>query len=707
MNKLLLAVSFLLTAFALSAKDVELDYPNSPYADEATHKADRMEFIRETKPGDWKSYKRYIDNNGAYNSKTSAARDSLYNYCKKHQTLEAIDYAIRNLSDSDRKRFLVLMHGIYANASVSTEDNDDNSISGFVANLSKFYEDYGAYGANNLDSKSKDAYLVENYNNMSLNEVIHKSAPYSFSLQLLTIALSDKIKNKEWHAVLDILNSYADDFGDDVDFNKLKKTISAQSDPSVKVYAMGKNINAPEGSAYSPCISANSKTLLFCGKDRNDNIGGEDIFISHLKNEGWTKSVAMTDLCSEYYNESPKGMSADGTKILLFISGRLYESQKTKAGWTEPEELSANINIAEWQSDAMITSDGKAMLFAARAKSDHEINESINIFVSTLGEDGNWSEPVDLGPTVNTAFKERSPFLHPDMKTLYFASEGHGSLGGFDVYKTTRLYDDSWTDWSEPENLGKDVNTVGSDWGYKISTDGKTAFFSKELESGEKIHYLDLPKSMRPQPVATISGKLQDSDGNPIQTSIDWEDLETHQQVGQSETDPEDGSYFIVLPEGKNYGYYVNDTTYFPVANNIDLRGKDVNMQIEHPIEVVSIEKMTENSIPMTLNNLFFNTDEYVLLPASINELQRVAALIKKVGRKVEISGHTDDVGTAEYNKELSEKRAGAVRDYLIGQGISADLLVAKGYGKSKPVTNSKTVAGRQKNRRVEMRFLK
>ncbi|MBP5659534.1 MAG: OmpA family protein [Paludibacteraceae bacterium] len=292
------------------------------------------------------------------------------------------------------------------------------------------------------------------------------------------------------------------------------------------------------------------------------------------------------------------------------------------------------------------------------------------------------------------------------MKTLYFCSEGHSSMGGTDVFVSKRLSERSWTEWSEPVNMGKAVNSAGNECWYKISTDGSLAYFSKRENKQNDIYQLSIPEHLRPQPVATISGRVVDSNGNPVVTVIRWENLETQRFVGHTRTNPEDGQFFIALPEGKNYGYYIYNEKLFPVSDNIDLRKSDQFISVENNITVTTIKEMIENETPIALNNLFFDTGKWFLLPASISELNRVATIIRQQGIPVEISGHTDDVGDDESNRILSERRANAVRDYLLKAGIDSKLLTAHGYGESRPVATNKTPEGRQKNRRVELKFI-
>jgi outer membrane protein OmpA-like peptidoglycan-associated protein len=206
--------------------------------------------------------------------------------------------------------------------------------------------------------------------------------------------------------------------------------------------------------------------------------------------------------------------------------------------------------------------------------------------------------------------------------------------------------------------------------------------------------------------VVTISGTITDTEKRPVATEIRWEDLETGENVGQSKSNPADGTYFIVLPMGKMYGYYVNKPEYYPVANNIDLRKMTEVREIVEDITLVSIKQMVEEGVSVTMNNIFFDFDKSDILPYSIPELKRVAKIITAAGQKVEIAGHTDSVGDDQYNQVLSEKRAAAVKAFLVGEGCDADRLITVGYGRSKPVESNESDEGRAKNRRVEMRFV-
>lgn len=676
-------------------------YPYAPQAKSAQDKIYFMAYAEAEKQGTEDAYRDFAQRypNSPKRDEALQRAEAVHNAdllatLPSHPDIPTLEQAISSWTGPARDSCLLMLHDIYA----SSYD---------ITDLRDFYEDYGDEPFLK-DLKAHDMAAIEasEESYYDSDAFIRATAPYPSALLALRNGVSSYMASGQWSEAKRIVASYTDVFGNDHAYRDFLRILSEPYDKSIKPVNLGKNINTSDGE-YVPVISADGKTLFFTGQYRNDNLGGEDIFVSHMTTKGWGKAQRLQDINTYYGNEGAMALSADGTAMTLFQNGKLCQSVKNRYGWGNPEPLSDNINISNWQCDAMYSSDGKAMLFVANKQTEYEQSESMNIYVSLLDEDGNWGPPIDLGPTINTSLDDRAPFLHPDMKTLYFSSQGHSSIGDFDVFMSTRLSEDSWTEWSEPINLGKEINSLSSDCWYKISTDGKTAYFSKGHGNDADVYSLNMPAHLRPRPVATISGKLRDAHGNPVVTTLRWEDLESREQVGQSHTDPQDGSYFIVLPTGKNYGYYIDDDEYFPVAENIDLRNTDEAVQIEDNVTVATFEQMIEEEIPMPLNNLFFDTGKYDLLPPSIAELQRVIAILQTRKLKVEISGHTDDVGTDADNQILSERRAEAVRNYLVENGIAAELLTTKGYGESRPVATNKTAFGRRKNRRVEIKFVK
>ena len=316
--------------------------------------------------------------------------------------------------------------------------------------------------------------------------------------------------------------------------------------------------------------------MFFSAKGRSDNLGREDIYFSKKINGQWTAARILDGINTSIHSEAPEAISVDGTKMLIFKGGKLTYSDKTDEGWSNITRLPSIINKNSWQADASISSDGKAILFTSKRENivGTPDRNNLDIYVALSNSDGKWEKVINLGPTVNTPRIDRSPYLHPDMKTLYFSSVGHGGLGGMDVFKTTRL-DDSWTNWSTPINLGKEINTIESDWGYKVSTDGNIAYFNSTTNDGdEDIFQIGLPQNMRPEQVSTLAGVLLDSNGLPIEADIIIEDLSNGKKVMELKSDPNSGEFFAVLPENKKYSYYIKkENFHWPCSSYwIDLK---------------------------------------------------------------------------------------------------------------------------------------
>ena len=429
-------------------------------------------------------------------------------------------------------------------------------------------------------------------------------------------------------------------------------------------------------------------------------------------------------------DETIDNIKADGNDILLsgtfegtFGLFDIYHVQRTVNGWGSLEHYPYPINTRWVDEGANLTSDGKALLFTSdRPGGTGEfhpygsqfhggLNGNMDIYVC-LKTDSGWSAPINLGTTINTPYAERSPYLHPDGKTLYFSSDGHPGLGRIDVFKSIRLREDSWTEWSEPVNLGKEINTILDDWGYKVSVTGDSAFFAgKNRTEGYgdwDLYSVTLPKISKPAQVVTIKGKVTDTKGNFLSAEIKWEDLSTGKNAGSLTSNPEDGSYIIMLPLGKNYGYYAEKQGFYPSSQNINLKKAEEGSVINEDIVLTSLKEMKEEKAKVRINNIFFDFDEYSLLPESSPELDRLAALLQSNNElEVEIDGHTDIVGKGEYNFDLSLKRAEIVRDYLISKGVASTRFTVKGLGKTKPVAPNDTEEGRAKNRRVEIWFVR
>lgn len=554
-------------------------------------------------------------------------------------------------------------------------------------------------------------------------DYIQRAAPRSLAFVVLQRYIERDVTAGNYPAALAKVERFAPFFGENhyeiQQLSQLLKTAESAEDLQKKAFPTA--INTAKTSEYVPLMSADGNALYFCRYDLMD----ENIYVSTKKDGVWQTAELVKDISSDRNNEGPMTLSADGNTLISFIEGNLYYSDRTAKGWTSPQPLPDVINSDYWDADATLSADGNALIFISRRPGVSGIHRdkwfvyhgdnfgNCDIFVSVRSENGLWQEPINLGAVVNTPFAERSPFLHYDMKTLYFSSDGHGSLGRMDVYKTERL-DDSWTNWSTPVNLGKNVNTAGNDWGYKISTDGSKMYYAaaqKNTSNNDQnldIFEMNMPAKARPDEVCTISGKISDGSGAPVAAQVVWEDLATGKKIGQLKSNPQTGEFFIVIPEGKNYSYFIQKEGFIPQADNIDLRETHCPMQIEKNIQLVNIQEMADKDIPLTLKNLFFDFNKYEIKSESHPELNRLVENVKlaqQYGLKLEIGGHTDNVGSDKDNLTLSRNRAQAVRNYLIAKGCPADIIRAEGYGEGKPIATNDTDEGRAMNRRVEVKF--
>jgi outer membrane protein OmpA-like peptidoglycan-associated protein len=279
---------------------------------------------------------------------------------------------------------------------------------------------------------------------------------------------------------------------------------------------------------------------------------------------------------------------------------------------------------------------------------------------------------------INTWGDERNPFLHPDMKTLYFASDGHDGFGGFDIYMSTRL-DDTWRNWSEPRNLGLLFNSSDDDWHFIVTTDGSRAYSVSDEQGDNHITYMDLPQSYRPEPVYTFETTVLDVNGKPVDGEVVIQDLETGKIVQIVRPDPITGAVFVPVSEKKNYRAELRKTDTPPVSLELSFARDTAKTIVKGPVIVATTEDLMRSGASIVLNNLFFETGSYTLLDPSRLELDALAKYLKDNNLAVEIQGHTDDIGSAYSNQLLSENRASAVRDYLIARGCAPEKVQATG----------------------------
>ena len=874
-----------------------------------------------------------------FREQTDGTIEGYIRFCSKNEASEFYDQAIDSITSiSLRMRDLIglkylVMHSDKLKDFSSYQDRLMNLylFDGCLNSFNYFKNEFGDY-IDNSHLQELEEYRrgivqvdklflkigVSDYNITEYENFIQQMAPNDIAFVALQRLIEYQIKTKNWVEAITQLQRFEELFNNQEE-NKVSELINLLNHQEMTVQVQPvKGINTITDE-YAPVPSIDGKKLYFCGKDRKDNYGGEDVFdATNQKQQFITKGI-VPSLSTYDGNEAPLSVSADGNTMFLWTNengGDIQISRLQKDGsWSETERLPDPINTPYYEGDAMLSADGKTLIFVSSRPGGMNIytdntlayhgddNYPTDIYVCHLKNDGNWSEPLNLGENINTPYSERGPYIHPDGKTLYFSSDGHTGFGRMDVFKSSIVVESNFQSWTKPLNLGKEINTTGNDWGFKFSTDGKHVFYAaknqaiapsslvllldisgsmdgskieamrkaatevclnalenntevaifafegecyepisqyrefttdardltdfianlnplgatpmyealysatyylknsgavasknksiilmsdgdatscmsmdqlmKELklnklfnrvytialqvdeyskayedlqfiaqktggqffhaetsnelgnafaqasnkifnfslrQSNSDIFEFVLPLELRPQVVSTISGTIVDLNKKPIEANILWEDLNTGEQIGQARSNPVDGSYFIVLPTGKNYGYFVDHPSYFPASNNVDLRNKETMEEINVNVDVVSYDEMINNQRSVKINNLFFETAKYDLKSESFSELNRVAEILKRAkleGVKIEISGHTDNIGEAAYNLGLSDYRARSVANYLISKGVDASMLVVIGFGYSKPVVDNNSEANRALNRRVELKLIK
>ncbi|MBR9975097.1 MAG: PD40 domain-containing protein, partial [Bacteroidetes bacterium] len=421
---------------------------------------------------------------------------------------------------------------------------------------------------------------------------IDKWAPSEDAFVAVQRLAKPAIDAKDWNAAAAVFDKYKTRFpGMEQRFEIIIAVLKAESF-DVELTNLGDNINSP-AEDIKPSVTVDGSRLYFAS-DREGGMGKLDIYVAENKDGEWQPAVNLGDRINTPDHETINGLSFDGTKILIYGgfaghmgSGDNYYFEKTERGWSSIMHFPPMVNSRDYDSDAFMTADGFSVLFISdrqgvvgervRKNTPHHGSFAGNtdIFVS-VRKGTYWQPPINLGPVINTPYAERSPFLHPDGRTLYFASDGHPGLGKMDVFKSVRPNTSTWTEWSEPVNLGKDVNGSDDDWGYRITPDGKLAFFStsnqKDGRGENDIYMITLPRGARPEAeVATIKGKITDEDGNPIAADIAIQSLTTGDVVAVLKTDPETGEYQGTVPLGDNYAAFAEREGYYPDAGNMNL----------------------------------------------------------------------------------------------------------------------------------------
>lgn len=529
--------------------------------------------------------------------------------------------------------------------------------------------------------------------------------------------------------------------------------------------SLGQSINSSYNE-LDPVLSPDGRSLYFTRTRHPQNIGGSrdpgDIWVATLEADKWSEARNLGDVFNSKDLNTVIGFSDDG-KIMYMQSlgkdkkGAISFSRQTNQGWSKPQVMPIQFfhNKSDLQS-MCISSDGKIIVMSLESFSTYGAED---LYVSFLQDNGTWSQPRNLGGSINTKFQEMTPKLADDQVTLFFSSNGHGGYGGRDIFMTRRL-DNTWLNWSPPENLGRKVNTKGVELSYFIPSNGDFAYLvstqnsdgygdlkrvrinpedrpnnivetlaidtasltplpepdtvliiAQEINEVEEVkdetpinETVELIKSMVTDPAVTIEGRVTNAvTKNPIFARIEVANAPGGEEVTTLATNVSNGSYQLSLPTNSLYQLTIKADGYLGYETLLELSQGEED-QLITDFELTPLEV----GVTIQLPNVLFERSTTNLLSESYEELDKVAELLQDYPiMEIALSGHTDNQGSAKLNLKLSQDRVETVLLYLVGKGVSRNRLTGKGYGGTKPIASNKNETTRKLNRRVEFTILK
>lgn len=509
---------------------------------------------------------------------------------------------------------------------------------------------------------------------------------------------------------------------------------------------IGREINS-EFDDFGPVLSENEDEIYFTTRRRDgnlnenvaiDNVPYEDIFFSTKAGESWKSAANIGPLVNKKTNDSNLALSADGKTLFVYSdegNGDIYfSSRKADGTWMSPEPLPGIINSTFRESSISITKDGKTLYFASERPGGLGGSD---IYVCTQDSKGEWSKVKNLGPKINTDQDEDGPFIDYDQKTLYFSSKGRKGMGGYDIFKSTLVNPDK-NEWSEPENLGFPINTPDDDVFFVSTKDGKRGYYASVRDDG--MGYLDIyeitipepkkeepkeevvekeepkveepkkeePKKEEPkkQPPYLYVVKVVDAESKtPLDAKVKMAGAKDNVVVGASNKGGGVYEFSITAQNKKDYRLSAEREGYMFQNLTVSLEGTAAGQGTVE--RIIELRKLVVGARSV-LRNIYFDFDKATFKQDSYNELNKLETMMKQNGGlQVEISGHTDIVGSKDYNKKLSQRRADAVKNFLTSKGIDARRVKAVGYGEEKPLaSNDDDKDGRELNRRVEFKVL-
>ncbi|MEM6840958.1 MAG: OmpA family protein [Bacteroidota bacterium] len=598
-------------------------------------------------------------------------------------------------------------------------------------------------------------------------QVYQLDADYKFNL-LYSIARSYQYGLK-FEEAIDYYNRYLEKLEEDKDYrgedkipeNQVKRRVYEckngqefiANERNFIIKNIGNSINS-NSLDYAPVINADETMMIFTSRRKEDNLNEnvyddnfayEDIFISYKEDGKWGAAKNIGETVNTLYFESNLALSADGKQLYVYRdenNGDIYVSdRRSDDSWSEPEPVSESINSSYSENSITISPDGQTLYFSSDRPGGFG---GLDLYKCEKDRRGEWGKVTNLGETVNTPYDEDGVFMDFDGKTLYFSSRGRKGMGGYDIFKSIHSEEDDT--WSDPVNLGYPINTPDDDIFFVSTKDGKRGYFSTVRNDG--VGYLDIYMVEIPDQTEELADKLDKKNGKqladegglsdriigqvnqpksstlqPVQLLLKVEDAATQQALDAQALLKGGAEDETLTPQKVADGIYRFDiqnnqtTEYVLAVERVGYVYKSLKISIppmaNDPQEFrkkISLDPVTQvaTNYRMVLNFVYFDFNSAQLKDESQPELNRLKNFLEgNPGVRVEIAGHTDNIGPATYNKALSQKRAQAIVNYLANEGIATDRLTAQGYGETDPIaSNDDEAEGRELNRRVEMRVL-
>ena len=468
---------------------------------------------------------------------------------------------------------------------------------------------------------------------------------------------------------------------------------------------------------YLPILSPDQELVFYTRRGKKSEIGSltesvtEEFIFSKEDSINFNAGIPMPFPFNRSSNEGGASITIDNNTLYFTICANsisgynncdlFYTFKQIDGKWSEIMTFKRKINgLKSWESQPSVSADGNTIIFASDRKGGFG---GADLYLIKKNEKGEWSEPKNLGKNINTKDNEKSPFLHTDNETMFFASDQFPSVGGYDFFFCRK---DSLGNWQKPKNIGYPINTIADELGLFVSTDGKKAYFaSNRLDGigGWDLYAFDLYEDAKPQKVLFLKGELRDENNNLLDNaSIQLKNIRTKEK---QHIPVKNGSYTAALTVGKsddilltiNKKGYAFNSTYISTSDDKFSSPKELDFEVE----------TLNKGKAFRLDNIYFASNSFELNPISMEILTAfVDYLILNKNLRVGIHGHTDNVGGNLENLLLSTNRAKAVYSFLLDNRIKKDRLNFKGFGEQKPLASNETKKGRAQNRRTEFVIL-